>query len=76
MNSILFLCGAATSAFLIHHTTNPDAEFPFSALKFPQIQSQKLVQFIYDVSNSLTNKDKFLSMRRRILKVFTRQDIL
>ncbi|KAL2511113.1 UDP-glycosyltransferase 91B1 [Abeliophyllum distichum] len=66
INSVLFLTfGVATSAFLVHHTTNPDAEFPFPALKFPQIQSQKLVQFMYEVSNCLTSKERFLGCIER-----------
>ncbi|XP_027150736.1 flavanone 7-O-glucoside 2''-O-beta-L-rhamnosyltransferase-like [Coffea eugenioides] len=52
-------CSASIGAFLFHCTEYPDLDYPIPELNFPKITRQELVQFMYNVSNGLTNKERY-----------------
>lgn len=58
--SVLFISSAASiDAFLYHCTEYPDLDYPIPELNFPKNTRQMFVQFMYDVSNGLTDKERF-----------------
>nr|ARU08115.1 UGT24 [Gardenia jasminoides] len=57
--SVLFIsCAASIGAFLYHCTEYPDLDYPIPELNFPKNTRQMFVQFMYDMSNGLTNKER------------------
>lgn len=58
--SVLFISAAVSiDAFLYHCTEYPDLDYPIPELNFPKNTRQMFVQFMYDVSNGLTDKERF-----------------
>ncbi|KAL3518496.1 hypothetical protein ACH5RR_021085 [Cinchona calisaya] len=59
--SVLFLnCAASTNAFLVHCTEHPDLDYPIPELNFSKNTRWEIVKFMYDVSNGVTNKERYL----------------
>ncbi|CAK9157033.1 unnamed protein product [Ilex paraguariensis] len=61
IDAVLFLTfGASTCAFLNHFFENPALEYPFPAFQFPGMERQKIIGFMYEISNGVSSKERYL----------------
>ncbi|CAL5424055.1 unnamed protein product [Camellia sinensis] len=66
IEAVVFLtCSAVCCSFSTHCSDDPNKDYPFQELNFPTVQRQKIVQFMYDTSNGLTNRERFLGCIER-----------
>ncbi|KAF3433423.1 hypothetical protein FNV43_RR24525 [Rhamnella rubrinervis] len=72
IKSVLFLAGCAASvAYMVFYSrNNPTVQYPFPALDFPEIERQKMAQFMHMyTANGLTNFERFSECVARSTKM-------
>ncbi|KAL7173872.1 hypothetical protein ACSBR2_033183 [Camellia fascicularis] len=74
IETVVFLtCSAVCCSFSTHCSDDPNKDYPSQELNFPTVQRQKIIQFMYDTSNGLTNK--LLRIHRKVFELCVDQDI-
>ncbi|CAI9108103.1 OLC1v1007625C1 [Oldenlandia corymbosa var. corymbosa] len=57
--AVLFLTTSAASSAFIYHSAEFDDDYPIPGLEFVANPRGELLKFLYDVSNGLTNKERY-----------------
>lgn len=57
--------GPSANAFLFHYIVNPDKDFPIPEFGFPERKICEIIQFLDNLSNGLTDKERFLQCMKK-----------